>query len=53
MVLITALFQVFATKGFDGFAAVAVSVSSFSIMGVGIGAFFRLKNKEQKALALS
>ena len=27
--------------------------SSFSIMGVGIGAFFRLKNKEQKALALS
>lgn len=45
MVLITALFQVFATKGFDGFAAVAVSVSSFSIMGVGIGAFFRLKNK--------
>lgn len=53
MVLITALFQVFATQGFDSFAAVAVSVSSFSIMGVGIGAFLRLKNKEQKALALS
>ena len=53
MVLITTLFQIFATKGFDGFAAVAVSVSSFSIMGVGIGAFLRLKNKEQKALALS
>ena len=46
-------YQIFATKGFDGFAAVAVSVSSFSIMGVGIGAFLRLKNKEQKALALS
>lgn len=53
MVLITTLFQIFATYGSDGFAAVAVSVSSFSIMGVGIGAFFRLKNKEQKALALS
>lgn len=53
MVLITTLFQVFATYGTDAFAAVAVSVSSFSIMGVGIGAFFRLKNKEQKALALS
>ena len=53
MVLITALLQVFATKGFDGFAAVGLAVSSFSIMGVGIGAFFRLKNKEQKALALS
>ena len=51
MVLITTLFQIFATYGSDGFAAVAVSVSSFSIMGVGIGAFFRLKNKEQKALA--
>lgn len=53
MVLITALFQIFATVGSDSFAAVAVSVSSFSIMGVGIGAFFRLKNKEQKVLALS
>lgn len=53
MVLLTALFQIFATYGSDAFAAVAVSVSSFSIMGVGIGAFFRLKNKEQKALALS
>lgn len=53
MVLITTLFQIFATYGSDSFAAVAVSVSSFSIMGVGIGAFFRLKNKEQKALALS
>lgn len=53
MVLITALFQVFATQGFDGFASVGLTVSSFSIMGVGIGAFLRLKNKEQKSLALS
>lgn len=53
MVLITAMFQMFATYGCDTFATVAVAVSSFSIMGVGIGAFLRLKNKEQKALALS
>ena len=51
MILITALFQVFATNGFDGFASVALSISSFSIMGVAIGAALRIKNKEQKALA--
>ena len=51
MIVITALFQVFATNGFDGFASVAVSISSFSVMGVAIGAALRLKDKEQKALA--
>lgn len=51
MVLITALFQVFATNGFDGFASVSLSISSFSVMGVAIGAALRIKNKEQKALA--
>lgn len=53
MVLIMTLFQIFATQGFDGFAAPALCYASFSVMGVGIGAFFRLKNKEQKSLAAS
>lgn len=53
MVLITALFQVFATQGWDGFAAPALCYASFSVMGVGIGAFFRLKEKSQKSLAAS
>lgn len=51
MVLITAIFQIFAAQGWDGFATQAIFYASFSVMGVGIGAFFRLKNKEQKSLA--
>ena len=51
MVLITALFQVFATQGFDGFAGPALTFASFSVMGVCIGAMLRIKNREQKALA--
>lgn len=51
MVLITALFQVFATQGYDGFGGPAVYFSSFAVMGVAIGAFLRIKNKGQKALA--
>lgn len=51
MILITALFQVFATNGFDGFASVSLTIASFSVMGVAIGAALRIKNKEQKALA--
>lgn len=51
MVLIVTLFQVFATQGFDGFAGPALVFASFSVMGVAIGAFLRIKNKEQKALA--
>lgn len=53
MVLIITLFQVFATQGFDAFAAPALCYASFSVMGVGIGAFFRLKNKQEKSLAAS
>lgn len=51
MVLITALFQVFATQGYDGFAGPALTCASFAVMGVCIGAAFRLKDKEQKAMA--
>ena len=51
MVLIVTLFQVFAAQGFDGFAGPALVFASFSVMGVAIGAFLRIKNKEQKALA--
>lgn len=51
MVLIAALFQVFATQGFDGFAGPALTFASFSVMGVCIGAMLRLRDKEQKALA--
>lgn len=51
MVLITALFQVFATQGYDGFAGPALTCASFAVMGVCIGAMLRLKDKEQKALA--
>ena len=53
MVIIMTLFQVFTTQGFDGFAAPALCYASFSVMGVGIGAFLRLKNKEEKSLAAS
>lgn len=53
MLLITSCFQVFASVGYDNFAGVAMAVSSFAIMGVGIGAALRLKNKEQKALSIS
>lgn len=51
MVLIMTLFQIFATQGWDGFSAPALCYASFSVMGVGIGAFFRLKNKDEKSLA--
>lgn len=51
MVLITALFQVFASQGYDGFAGPALTYASFAIMGVCIGAMLRLKDKEQKAMA--
>ena len=51
MVLIAALFQVFATQGFDGFAGPALTFASFSVMGVCVGAMLRLRDKEQKALA--
>lgn len=51
MVLIMALFQVFATVGYDGVAAPALTISAFAIMGVAIGAFFALKRKEEKAEA--
>lgn len=47
MVLITALFQIFATQGWDGFAGPALCYASFSVMGVALGAFFRLKDKSQ------
>lgn len=53
MLVITTLFQIFATVGYDGFLAPALCYSSFAVMGVGIGAFLRLKNKEEKALAAS
>ncbi|HEM3707228.1 TPA: PTS transporter subunit EIIC [Streptococcus suis] len=53
MVLIMSLFQIFATQGWDGFSAPALCYASFSVMGVGIGAFFRLKNKDEKSLAAS
>lgn len=53
MVLITALFQIFATQGWDGFAGPALCYASFSVMGVALGAFFRLKDKSQKSLAAS
>lgn len=53
MVLIAALFQVFATQGYDGFAGPALTFASFSVMGVCIGAMLRIKNKEQRALAAS
>lgn len=53
MLLIVTLFQIFATKGFDGFSAPALCYASFSVMGVGIGAFFKLKDKNQKSLAAS
>lgn len=53
MVLITALFQIFATQGWDGFAAPALCYASFSVMGVALGAFLRLKDKSQKSLAAS
>ena len=52
MVLIMTLFQIFATQGWDGFAAPALVYASFSVMGVAIGAALRLKNKEQKSLAI-
>ncbi len=51
MVLITALFTVFATVGYDGAAAPALTISAFAIMGVGVGAALRLKNKSEKAQA--
>ena len=51
MVLIAALFQVFAAQGFDGFAGPALTFASFSVMGVCIGAMLRIRDKEQKALA--
>lgn len=53
MLVITTLFQIFATVGYDGFLAPALCYSSFAVMGVGIGAFLRLKNKEEKALVAS
>lgn len=51
MLIIASLFEVFATVGFDGFAAPGLIYSSFAVMGVAIGAALKLKNKDQKSLA--
>lgn len=51
MMLIAALFQVFATVGYDGVAAPALTISAFAVMGTAIGAALALKNKAQKAEA--
>lgn len=51
MVLIAAIFQIFSNVGYDSFAAPALSVASFAIMGVCLGASIKIRNKEQKALA--
>lgn len=51
MMLIAALFQVFATVGFDGVAAPALTISAFAVMGTAIGAAIALKNKAEKAEA--
>lgn len=51
MVLITAMFQIWATQGFDGLASPALAVEAFAIMGVCIGAMLRIRDREQKALA--
>ncbi|WP_323090424.1 PTS transporter subunit EIIC [Allobaculum sp. JKK-2023] len=51
MMIIAALFQVFATVGYDGVAAPALTISAFAVMGTAIGAALALKNKAEKAEA--
>lgn len=51
MMLIAALFQVFATVGYDGVAAPALTISAFAVMGTAIGAAIALKNRAEKAEA--
>ncbi|MBM6908337.1 MULTISPECIES: PTS transporter subunit EIIC [Collinsella] len=51
MVLIAAMFQIWAAQGFDGLASPACAVEACAIMGVCIGAMLRIRNREQKSLA--
>lgn len=53
MILIAALFQVFATAGYDNFASPGLIASSFAVAGMCLGATLRIREKEQKALSFS
>lgn len=51
-VLIVLAIGAMMTNGHDGFVLVASCSATWAAMGMAIGAFFRIRNKEEKSLAL-
>ena len=52
LVLVTLALATFAKQGMENFALVANVMSNFAVWAMAFGAFLRLKNKEDKSLAL-
>ncbi|RKD31907.1 PTS transporter subunit EIIC [Lacrimispora algidixylanolytica] len=51
MILITFLFQIFATAGHENFVAVGMAAATYAVAGMCLGAALRIKNSEQKSLS--
>ncbi|MFT4106716.1 MAG: PTS transporter subunit EIIC [Lacrimispora sp.] len=52
-VLVAALIVSISTNGFDSFVLPSATASAGAVWGMAFGAFLRMKNKEEKSLALS
>lgn len=52
VVFITSLVMVFAQTGQESLVSVAGSIASLSVAGMLLGAFFRIKDKEEKSLTM-
>jgi PTS system beta-glucosides-specific IIC component len=50
-ILITFLFQIFATAGHENFVAVGMAAATYAVAGMCLGAALRIKNSEQKSLS--
>ncbi|WP_311406755.1 PTS transporter subunit EIIC [Liquorilactobacillus uvarum] len=53
LVMISAMMLLFAQKGYDNFVSLGSAAASLSVSGMCLGAALRLKNKEERSLALS
>ncbi|PJI09085.1 MULTISPECIES: PTS transporter subunit EIIC [Clostridium] len=51
MILITFLFQIFATAGHENFIAVGMIAATYAVAGICLGAALRIKDPEQKSLS--
>ena len=51
MILISVLFQIFATAGHENFVAVGMAAATYAVAGMCLGAALRIKDSEQKSLS--